>query len=142
MAHVGGRQAQLAQHQQLPGAITGFFLELTVGSLHGAFPGINPALDQPQLITVHAGGVFAHQQHGLLIKHGHHDHRAMATPVQPLELAALAIGKLQVQMFQLEGASLLLATAMDDRQTAAHACLQDAKTAGADTIRTCTRIFI
>ena len=78
VAHVGGRQAQRAQHLEPVRAVAGFFLQFAIGGLHRGFAGIDAALDQAQFVTVHARRVFAHQQHGFVVQHRHHHHRAMA----------------------------------------------------------------
>src|SRR3546814_13072009 len=50
----------------------------------GRLAGIDAALDQAQFVAMHAGGILAHQQHGLVVEHRHHHHRAVAAPVQAL----------------------------------------------------------
>src|SRR3546814_3134444 len=71
-------------------------------------------------VAVHAGGVLAHQQHGVVVEHRHHRHRAVAAPVQALVAAALAVAELQVQALQPVRPGVVLGDAMDDRQAARH----------------------
>src|SRR5690606_20924471 len=120
MAHVGGCQGELAQHLDVARAVPGLFLEFAIGRLLGRLARVDPALDQAQLVAVQAGSVFAHQQHRIVIKHGHHRHRAVAPAVDTLIKAALPVAELQVQLFHAVRARLVLADGVDDREAAAH----------------------
>ena len=72
--------------------------------------------DQAQLVAVHAGGVLAHQQHGVGVEHRHDHHRAVAAAVQALVVAALAVGELQVEALEPVRAGVVLGDAVDDGQ--------------------------
>jgi len=92
-----------------------------LSSRSAACSGVDAALHQPQFVAVQAGGVFTHQQHGVLVQHRHHHDGPMATTDQPLEMPALAVGELQVKVLLVERADVLPAHVMDERQPAAHA---------------------
>jgi len=104
----------------LPGAVTGLFLEFAVGRLDRCLAGIHATLDQAQLVAVHAGSVFAHQQHRFVVEHRHHHHRAVAAADLALELAALAVGEFKIQALDAHVAGTVLGDAMDDGQLAVH----------------------
>ncbi|KAG1487882.1 hypothetical protein G6F53_013669 [Rhizopus delemar] len=119
MAHVGRGQGHRAQHGDPARTVAGLFLQLAVGRLLGGLAGVDAALDQAQLVAMHASRVFTYQPHGFLVEHRHHHHRTMTTADQALEAAVLAVGELQVQMLALEGAVFLIGDPMDDRQATA-----------------------
>ena len=58
----------------------------------GLFPGIDPALDEPQFVTVKSRGVFPHQDQGIVLHGRHHDH-PVALVAQALEGGALAVAE-------------------------------------------------
>src|SRR5690606_15369472 len=120
VAHVVRRQRQHAQQVQRPRRIAGLFLQLAVGGVQRLLAGIDPALDQAQFVAVQAGGVFAHQQDGVVVEQRDHDHRAVAASVQALVLAAFAVTELQFQPFQPVWPGLVLGDAVDGGQPAGH----------------------
>ena len=142
MAHVGGRQGQAAQHLDAARAIAGFFLQFAVGGLLRRLAGIDPALDQAELVAVHARRVLADQQHGLVVQHRHHHHRAVATADHALEAAVLAVGELQVQPFQPVRTGVLGSGAVDDGKATAHRVLPRRGRGAADIMAGCTDVLM
>ncbi len=124
MAHVQGRLGQAAQHVDATRAVAGFFLEFAIGGLFRRFAGVDATLDQAQLVTMHAGGVLAHQQHGVVVDQRHNHHRAMSFRTNAMEAPALAVAELQIEFLDvaLQRAAGSLGHAVDDRQAPAHGC--------------------
>ena len=100
--HVGRRQRQRRQNVQIARAVADFLLELAVCALLDGFVAIEPALRQTEFVTVDAGAVFAHQQHGVVVAHRHDDDGAETGAFQPLVGAAFAVGKFKIDQFDLE----------------------------------------
>ena len=142
MAHVGRRKGHAAQHVEPAGAVAGLLLELAVGRLFGRLAGIDAALDQAQLVTVHAGGVFAYQQHGFVVQHRHHHHRAMAAADHALEPPALAIGEFQVQALKPVRSDVLGGGLVDDREAPAHGKYPRRGRGAADIMAGCTNVIM
>ena len=69
---------------------------------------------------MHAGGVFAHQQHGVGVEQRHHDDRTVAAAVQSFVAAALAVAELQVQPLHAVRPGVVLGDAVDRRQAPRH----------------------
>ena len=96
-------------------------LDIAVGGGLGRLAGIDRALHRAELVTIHPGGVFAHQQHVFGIGHRHHDHRARPLRDDAAITAALAIGEFEVQLLDDAAIALVMALdAVDDRRRAAH----------------------
>lgn len=76
------------------------FLQLAVGRVRRVLLGVYHPLGESEFVAVEAGGVFARQQQRIALEGDHHD-RSPGTE-DAFVLAALAVGELQIEGFDLE----------------------------------------
>jgi len=104
VVHVAGGGGETAQHGEAPGPVPHLFHDLSPGGLFRALARLDAPLGQGQLVAFHPGGVFADEQHGVLVQEGDHQDRAVRRALEAFVLHLHPVGKAQVQRLHVEDA--------------------------------------
>lgn len=107
LAHVAGRQRQLGEQLQTPGAEAGLLLQLAVGRFQHILARLDQPLGQRQLVAVGTAAVLLDQQRilGVGQRHDHHRSVAAALADQALVGAFHTVGEAQLQFLDAEQAA-------------------------------------